>query len=236
MFCSKCGKNMPDDSAFCPSCAAPTGTGGSPEVTPVYNPPIPPQNTPPKKKKGCLIALLIPVGLAVIFALYCFISVLFEPDNETFTDANETMVSDISADMDINTVTTAVASLTGKTTTQPITTQQKATETSAQTVVISAEMLINAYLEDEAQADNLYKGRLLEVTGTISTLGYDSSPPDIYIGSADPMAEYSVQCFIKTGSVEKAAAMIPGDEATITGTCSGFSQGDRVVLNNCTIQ
>ena len=225
MFCQKCGNEMPDDSAFCPKCATPTGSGGSPEVAPFNPVQTPSQNTQPKKKmkKGCLIALLIPAALAVIFVVYCFVSVLFEPDTNTTTSAQTTADS-----------TSAIAV---ETTTQPVTTKTPVTTTAVQVIKISAGDLISAYANDEAKADRVYKGKLLEISGTIEVLGVDSSPPEIDLSNGDPMASYLVACFLTNAGVKKAAALNPGNAVTIVGTCSGLdSDYVNIVLKNSYIK
>jgi hypothetical protein len=79
VFCPTCGTAVSGDGAFCSSCGARLGTTGSdavaqdapaaapdPVAAPVYAPPMvaaPGPATPPKKKRGCLIALAIVLGL-----------------------------------------------------------------------------------------------------------------------------------------------------------------------------
>lgn len=243
MFCSKCGKDMPDDSAFCPACATPTGIASNAEVTPFAPVQAPPQNTPPKKKmkKGCLIVLLIPVGLAVIFTLYIIGSVILDPDTETTTSAQTTAVTTSVAVVETTTQQTATTQqITTKapvTTEAPKTEPPKTTKAPAQIIKISAGDLISAYAEDEANADKLYKGKILEVIGTIEVLGYDSNPPEIDISDGNPMASYLVMCLITPGSVDKAAALNPGSAVTVVGTCSGFdSDYMNIVLENSYIK
>lgn len=62
MFCQKCRKQLPDSSAFCPSCGAPQGAGGTASV----------RKAPSKKTVGAVvsvIAILI-VAAVVLFALF----------------------------------------------------------------------------------------------------------------------------------------------------------------------
>ena len=224
MFCQKCGNEMPDDSAFCPKCAAHTGSGVSPDVTPFNPVQTPLQNTQPKKKmkKGCLIALLLPIGLIVIFFVYLVVSELVNPTSEPSTLSNATTVS-----------------TAAKTTVQPTTPETKApvTTTAVQIIKISVGDLISAYANDESKADSLYKGKLLEISGTVEVLGVDSSPPEIDLSNGDPMAAYFVKCFITNAGVKKAAALNPGDKVTVVGTCFGFdSEYINIVFKNSSIK
>lgn len=68
MFCRKCGKEIPNDSNFCPYCNAPTKLDS--------NPPQPPprQYTPPHKSHAVTQAFLYCVIAFVIYGI-CYISV-----------------------------------------------------------------------------------------------------------------------------------------------------------------
>ncbi len=69
MFCQKCGKNLPDDATFCPSCGQKI-SNGQPVVNeqPVY------QVQPKPEKKGCLHSFAtvakVLVGLFVLLFLF----------------------------------------------------------------------------------------------------------------------------------------------------------------------
>lgn len=77
MYCTQCGKQIDDKSAFCPYCGAKTGKP-LPTVTQPANtaPPVPPQKTmntpatqPPKKKKfptWAIVLIIVGVILAII--------------------------------------------------------------------------------------------------------------------------------------------------------------------------
>ena len=227
MICSKCGKDIPDDSAFCPKCAAPTGTGAT-EVTPFTPVQTPPMDKPPKKKmkKGCIIALLIPLGLIVIFFVYVVVSELVDPVEEHTTVSSTTSAA------------TATGTTAQPTTLSPVTTKAPGTTAAAvKTIKISAGDLVTAYDKDEASADKLYKGKLLEVAGSIDVLGVDSSPPEIDISNDDPMVDFLVQCFITAGSVKKAEALSPGSAVTVVGTCTGLDADSvNIVLKSSTIK
>lgn len=52
MFCSKCGANVPQGSAFCQNCGAPMSAGAqppAPQQPPAATPPPPPQYAPPSQ-------------------------------------------------------------------------------------------------------------------------------------------------------------------------------------------
>lgn len=59
MFCQKCGTQLPDDSAFCTSCGAPQGAGGTASV----------RKAPSKKTVGAIISV-IAVLIVSAFAFF----------------------------------------------------------------------------------------------------------------------------------------------------------------------
>lgn len=76
MFCQKCGKAINDNAVVCPNCGAPNSVNSSPQnippnPIPMYTQPTP--VPPPKKKRGCLIAVLVFVGFIIL--LFIIISI-----------------------------------------------------------------------------------------------------------------------------------------------------------------
>lgn len=64
MFCQKCGKENPDDTKFCGGCGAAIGENSNSQPAPLQQP-----AAKPKKKNGCLVAILAVVGVIVLFAI-----------------------------------------------------------------------------------------------------------------------------------------------------------------------
>lgn len=92
-------------------------------------------------------------------------------------------------------------------------------------IVADAEDLWKAYDENEVNADNIYKGNFVALTGTISNIGTDafSGAPCVSLESGDEFGLYPIQCFFpKNGSETDAiAALADGDTVTIYGKCTG---------------
>ena len=63
-YCSNCGKEIPDNSKFCPYCSTPVASEETPK--PIYST-TPPK--PKKKKSGCIIPLIIICGIAFVIYL-----------------------------------------------------------------------------------------------------------------------------------------------------------------------
>lgn len=98
MFCPKCGEVIDDKSVSCPKCGASTNVNNTPPNVPVnpvpmYTPPAP--VAPPKKKKGCLIAVLVCVGLAVLIVI--IVAVSGGGDDTKTTDANGNPITTVAA-------------------------------------------------------------------------------------------------------------------------------------------
>lgn len=96
MFCKNCGKQMPDNSEFCPSCGTKTNITPQTQTPPAYQPPPAPVYAAPvqyaqpqqlvymapKKKKGkglvVLLVLVLIIGAGVL-SLYLFLPGLLGP-------------------------------------------------------------------------------------------------------------------------------------------------------------
>jgi len=110
------------------------------------------------------------------------------------------------------------------------------TESTPAAVGISAPDLWQAYSDNEVNADNLYKDKLLAVTGTITDIGKDvvTGYPCISVDSGSDYSLYPIQCFFTASdkSSEVLAALKDGQEITIYGTCGGTPIAN-VQLSNC---
>lgn len=100
-------------------------------------------------------------------------------------------------------------------------------------IQISARELLNAYNANEVNADNLYGGKLLLVTGTVKNIGKDILD-NVYITVSDG-AEYeliSVQCYFSDAKeIDKVAALSEGQTVNVLGTCDGAIA--NVVMEGC---
>ena len=94
-------------------------------------------------------------------------------------------------------------------------------------VVIRASDLYAAYQANEIAADELYKGKLIEVSGTIRDIGNDlMDEPYITLAGDDFIGD--VQCFMSSKS--EAAKFSKGQNVTVKGYCDGLFM--NVLLQN----
>ena len=104
-------------------------------------------------------------------------------------------------------------------------------------IEITAKELWGAYDENKVSADELYKDKVLAVTGTISDITQDvlTKNPCVVLETGNIV--YPVQCFFDGSEESKdaVAQLADGQEITIVGTCEG-TPIMQVQLNNCYIK
>ena len=109
-------------------------------------------------------------------------------------------------------------------------------ETESDMISVSAEQLYTDYEENVVNADNIYKGNIIIVTGTITDIGQDilSGDPCISLDSGDDFGFYPIQCFF-TKNTDGLENLRDGDSVTIIGECTGY-QIANVQLTDCKLQ
>ena len=102
-------------------------------------------------------------------------------------------------------------------------------------IEVSAVDLNAAYLENTVNADSVYKGNFLEVSGTISNIGQDvlSKKPCVFLSTGDAL-KAPVQCFFNEAD-DGIASLRDGDFVTIRGKCVGY-QVVSVQLSDCQLK
>lgn len=90
-----------------------------------------------------------------------------------------------------------------------------------ETIKVTAEQLYSEYKENEVAADQKYKGKMLEVSGTINNIGKDIVD-NMYITLDTGELIASVQCYFKKSEEETVAGLKKGQEVTVVGKGDGF--------------
>lgn len=96
---------------------------------------------------------------------------------------------------------------------------------------LSAAELIDAFSEDEMEADALYGGKVLEVQGAVKQMTGDESAPILVIG--DISRDISISCYLQTETPQQYAGLKRGDVVKVKGICNGMLTDimlDRVIL------
>lgn len=100
-------------------------------------------------------------------------------------------------------------------------------------ISVSAQRLFSDYESNEVNADSKYKGKNLEVSGTIKSIGKDIlDDPYITLKSGGDFEIFSVQCFFDDES--ELASLKKGQRVTVIGTCDG--KFGNVTLKNCQLK
>lgn len=100
---------------------------------------------------------------------------------------------------------------------------------------VSAETLRQAYKANEVSGDNQYKGKLVEISGTIDSIGKDITD-EAYVTFETPesVSFDHVQCMFKKSEEATLGTLTKGQKITLQGTVSGASLGS-VIVRGCTV-
>lgn len=99
-------------------------------------------------------------------------------------------------------------------------------------VSVTASQLVSEYKQNEIAADSKYKGKTLEVTGSVGTIGETFGKQYVTLKSDDLII--AVQCFLKSSESEKAATLSQGQSITVQGKNDGMSL--NISLSSCEIK
>jgi hypothetical protein len=101
---------------------------------------------------------------------------------------------------------------------------------------MSAEALWKIYNSSLKEADSLYTGKVIEVTGTLNrTDKTDSLVYAVFVMEADSMfGDKSVRCEMLPKYNGETSAIAPGTGVRIKGFCNGFDQTD-IKFGKCSV-
>lgn len=125
-----------------------------------------------------------------------------------------------------------VASLGGNTDSTPSTTTSTS-ETEVEAISISAQQLYSEYKDNQIAADLKYENQILEVSGTVESIGKDILD-DMYVALNTGDIIGSVQCMLEDSQLDKAVSLVEGQSIVVQGKNSGMLM--NVILRNCTIE
>lgn len=99
-------------------------------------------------------------------------------------------------------------------------------------IVVSADELIRAYVNNTVTADATYKGKTVTVSGTIYSIesNYISIEAD-----ADDLWLNNVYAYYSSSETSKLSNLAKGDRITVTGECKGEGVFSDIEIKYCTI-
>jgi hypothetical protein len=106
---------------------------------------------------------------------------------------------------------------------------------------LSSAELLDAFTRNEKQADNLYTGAVLELSGHIRAVEKDTSG-SVTVVLGDTTSLSSVRCLLLAETKSTDVTLLqPGTAVAIKGICTGFRPDDMglgadVLMNRCIIK
>jgi len=102
-------------------------------------------------------------------------------------------------------------------------------------MTVTVTKLASDYQANEVSADAKYKGQLLNVTGTVSSISKDFlDDPYVLLSSGSDNIVSDVQCSFSQSDNSKLASLSKGQQVTLQGTDNGMTL-NTVELQNCLI-
>ncbi len=91
-------------------------------------------------------------------------------------------------------------------------------QTTEAAIVVSADNLIRAYVNNAVSADAQYKEKMVTVSGTIYSIddGYITIEPD-----SDDLWLNNIYAYYDSNEIDKLGSLAKGDRITVTGECKG---------------
>jgi len=85
---------------------------------------------------------------------------------------------------------------------------------------LSVSELVDAFSQDESQANALYAGKVLEVHGTLKEMILNDSTLILLMGDSSQMT--GVSCYLQKDQKDKYTSLKRGDTVSVKGICNGM--------------
>lgn len=111
-------------------------------------------------------------------------------------------------------------------------TSSRETEQPVAAIKVKSEALRKAYAANQVSADQMYEGKLVEISGTVDTIGKDLTD-EAYV-TFEPADEYAfdkVQCMFRETEEASIAGFAKGQSIVVQGTVSGVVIAGPLVRN-----
>ncbi len=98
---------------------------------------------------------------------------------------------------------------------------------------LTAEELYQAFIADRSEAESLYNGKVLQITGQVDEVEkIDDLVIVMFAFSEGFFGKEGIRSTMLENHHEEALNLQPGDDVLIKGFCAGFSDSD-VILEHC---
>ena len=115
---------------------------------------------------------------------------------------------------------------------QEVKTEETIPPTEIQLITISASKLFAAYEENAIKADEMYKDKILEVSGISGNISKDITDT-MYVTLKTDNLLGSIQCYLPENEKDKAMSLKPDKQITVRGRNSG--KLINILLKDCVI-
>lgn len=99
-------------------------------------------------------------------------------------------------------------------------------------ILIEAEDLLIAFQQNEQEANAIYTGKVIVVSGTIQSLQISANNLNVVLAGDDSF--YGINCSFKSDQLNILEGLNEGAIVKVKGLCKGYL--DDVMLTQCTIE
>lgn len=103
----------------------------------------------------------------------------------------------------------------------------------AQAIKVTAAQMYADYKENEIAGDAKYKGKLIEVTGTVTSISKDILNTPYIALKTEEYGIFQVQCMFSKSDEAQLAIIAKGSRITLRGTVTG--KLGNIIVNDCSI-
>ncbi|MFC4268911.1 OB-fold protein [Polaribacter marinivivus] len=100
-------------------------------------------------------------------------------------------------------------------------------------LTIDANLLVKSFAIDEQKSNELYAGKIIEVTGTIKEITYYNNRTTIILNHKNRNS-FGVICDLNHTEEKKSQFLKPNQKIRVKGICKGYLKD--VILLNCSIE
>lgn len=210
-FCRKCGAQIADTAAFCTKCGTPQ-SAAAPAAQPA----------PPRGLRACR-ECGHEVGTTAKTCPHC-------------GARNPSIGKKLYAAMSIASVVLVIFVWRACESAGPTNTGSSVADAPPE-LSVDAETLVNDYKANEVAADQKYKGKVIEISGTVDTIGKDIMDTiyvTLRVGDPDFPSITSPQLFFSNEHENEAAALVKGEPLRAKCRCDGKFM--NILLKGCEIE